>query len=171
MSPNKKDPSSSNDDPVSEFLARENEAIQAIEEMAISARVNSRQPVTKSMPSSMTGKEITLPPIDWDNLEKIISSVELDFEAAHDEAKLAFLVEEYKYGGTYMTDYWKGLMEAHEKRIVEQRAAQAEYLTKTKLEAGEFFAQIEAEEKTDYEEGLKELKGYYHHYYRAFDNS
>lgn len=146
------------EDAVSDFLEREREAMQAIENMAISTASEAKQTASVSKASS---QQPAKPPIDWDQVEAyMLANVELDLETAKGDKDLEFLVQRYANGAPD-TELWNNLLAENEKRIKEQRAKNEEYLAELRRKAADFIATIEAAEKKDYEESKRQFEEYH----------
>jgi hypothetical protein len=141
-------------DAVSEFLKKEKDAMEAIEKKATSLSTNLSKSFSKLELESS-------PNIDWDALERhMMSTIEIDMEAAKADKEFDFLVERYANGAPE-TEYWKRLMESNTQRINKQREEGEVLLSEMKRKAKEFISKIEEEEKEKCAEYNRKFEEYY----------
>ena len=143
-------------DPVSDFLQREKEAIEAIERNAHSfSNTIKRDDESKIPKPSKQEKEI-----DWEQVYEHMKYINYEEEAINCSADFLFLKERYE-GKQLDSSVYNQMKDTREERVREERRENDILVKKAKERSKEILSKIEDEEKLECEKHFHEYIQYH----------
>ena len=144
-------------DPVSDFLQREQKAIEAIERNAHSfSNTRKRDNESKIPKPSKQEKEI-----DWEQVYEHMKNINYEEEAMNCGEDFLFLKERYE-GKQLDPSVFNKMKAAHEECVREERQENDILVKKAKERSNEILSKIEEEEKLECEEQFHKYTQYHY---------